>query len=147
MNKNPKMEIMSTPQDNPRQVISTAWGGMLALLIVMLLLDPLRKAMGGDYAGLSLLLQQDPGEQGLRILIGMICLNALVQVLVHVRSCRTARVTALVLSALYGLFFVAHHIIHLRAGEQPGLQTGLDMTHHLLAGLAVWGAWRWMKQA
>ena len=83
----------------------------------------------------------------LQVLIVLLCLNAIVQVTVHARSCRIAKVCVLVLSVLYGLFFLAHNIVHMVGGEPLGLQSVLDFTHHALAGFAIWGAWRWQKAA
>jgi len=96
---------------------------------------------------LTLLLRDDPSPLGLQVLIVLLCLNAIVQVTVHARSCRTAKVCVLVLSVLYGLFFLAHNIFHMVGGEPLGLQSVLDFTHHALAGFAIWGAWRWQKAA
>lgn len=128
---------------NHRSVVATAWGGMLALLIVMLILEPLRYAMRGDYAALTELLRVDPGTRGLPVLIALICLNALVQVVVQARACRPAKAAILVSSVLYGLFFLGHNIVHLAGGEPLGLSSLLDVTHHALAASAIWGAWRW----
>jgi len=120
---------------------------MLAVLLAMLMLSPLQYAMNGQYEALTLVLRNDPSPLGLQVLIVLLCLNAIVQVTVHARSCRTAKVCVLVLSVLYGLFFVAHNIVHMVGGEPLGLQSVLDFTHHALAGFAIWGAWRWQKAA
>ncbi|WP_416548287.1 hypothetical protein ACHEXK_05135 [Limnohabitans sp. DCL3] len=65
---------------NPRTILSTAWAGMLVVLLAMLLMDPLQHAMAGQYEALTLTLQHDPGTLGLRVLIGMLCANTLMQV-------------------------------------------------------------------
>jgi hypothetical protein len=129
-------------QTNYRAVVATSWGGMLALLIAMLILEPLRYAMNGQYEALTSLLSKDPGPAVLQVLIALLCLNVLVQVTVHARECRTAKVSIFVLSVLYGLFFLAHNVLHFLGGEALGLQSVLDLTHHALAALAIWGAWR-----
>ena len=120
---------------------------MLVLLLAMLILDPLRYAMNGQYEALTSLLRKDPGPVGLQVLVALLCLNAIVQVTVHARSCRTAKISVLVLSVLYGLFFLAHNVVHFLGGEPLGLQSALDFTHHGLAVLAIWGAWRWQSAA
>lgn len=117
------------------------------LLLAMLMLSPLQLEMSDQYQELTLLIQRDPGPICLKVLIELLCLNAIVQVTVHARSCRTAKVCILVLSVLYGLFFLAHNIVHMVGGEPLGLQSVLDFTHHALAGFAIWGAWRWQKAA
>jgi TctA family transporter len=136
---------MQVIEPNYRAVISTSWGGMLAVLLAMLMLSPLQYAMNGQYEALTLVLRDDPSPLGLQVLIVLLCLNAIVQVTVHARSCRIAKVCVLVLSVLYGLFFFAHNIVHMVGGEPLGLQSVLDFTHHALAGFAIWGAWRWQK--
>ena len=138
---------MQVIEPNYRAVIPTSWSGMLAVLLAMLMLSPLQYAMNGQYEALALVLRDDPSPLGLQVLIVLLCLNAIVQVTVHARSCRTVKVCVLVLSVLYGLFFLAHNIVHMVGGEPLGLQSVLDFTHHALAGLAIWGAWRWQKAA
>ena len=53
---------------------------MLAILLAMLLIDPLQYLMSGQYEDLSQTLQHDPGTLGLRVLMVMLCLNTLMQV-------------------------------------------------------------------
>jgi hypothetical protein len=138
---------MNTNSTNPRAIISTAWGGMLAILLAMLMLEPLRQSMAGTYEQLSLTLQHDPGQLGLQVLIAFVCLNAIVQVSVQALSCRTSKISILIISVLYGLFFLVHNLFHFAGGEQLGLQTLLDVTHHLLASVAIFGSWRWYKSS
>ena len=38
---------------NHRSLLSTAWAGMLAVLLAMLLIDPLQHAMAGQYEALT----------------------------------------------------------------------------------------------
>lgn len=129
---------------NYPSLISHTWLGMLALLITMLMVDVLSHAMRGDYKELSEALAKDPGPTGLRVLVCMICFNALIQALVHTSSAGPFRLTILVLSVLYTAFFVAHQIVHLFGGEKPGLHSILDLTHHALGFLAIWAAWQWI---
>ena len=117
---------MHVNEPNHRAIIATSWGGMLALLLAMLMLSPLQYAMNGQYEALTKVLREDPSPLGLQVLIVMLCLNALVQVTVHARSCRTAKVSVFILSVLYGLFFLAHNIVHMIGGEPLGLQSVLD---------------------
>ena len=120
---------------------------MLAILLAMLMLEPLRQMMAGTYEQLSTTLRNDPGQLGLKVLIALVCSNAVVQVSVQSLSCRTSKVAILAVSVLYGLFFLVHNLVHFAGGEGLGLQTLLDATHHVLAVAAVWGAWRWYKMA
>lgn len=40
---------MTIQEHNYRAVVATSWGGMLALLLAMLMLNPLQYAMNGQY--------------------------------------------------------------------------------------------------
>lgn len=130
---------------NPRTILSTAWAGMLSVLLAMLLIDPLQHAMAGQYEALTLTLQHDPGTLGLRVLIGMLCANTLMQVGIQMFGGHAWRGFVLVITALYGLFFLIHQVVHLAGGEALGLHTVLDVTHHLLAASAVVAAYQWRK--
>jgi hypothetical protein len=132
---------------NYRAVISSAWAGMLGVLVAMLLVDPLRHAMAGTYAELSQTLAADPGEKGLVVLLVMLCMNTLVQVAVHTVTSTRSRTVIFVLSTLYGVFFLIHQVVHLVGGEGLSLHTALDVTHHVLAATAIWASWRWRKSA
>lgn len=132
---------------NHPTLIATAWSGMLAVLLAMLLVDVLRHAMQGDWQGLSDTLAHDPGPLGLRVLLSLLCLNVLVQVAVQIGQSPAFRTGVLVLTALYAGFFVAHQLVHLVKGEKPGLHTLLDLTHHALGAVATWSAWQWVGQA
>jgi hypothetical protein len=130
---------------NPRNILTTAWAGMLAVLLAMLLIDPLQHAMQGKYEALTHSLQQDPGVWGLRVLIGMLCMNTLMQVGIQMFGGPAWRSFVLVITALYGLFFLIHQVVHVAGGEALGLHTVLGVTHHLLAVAGVVAAHQWRK--
>lgn len=136
-----------TTHTHHRTLLSTAWAGMLAVLIAMLLVDTLRHAMAGRYTELTATLAHDPGVLGLRVLVVMLCFNTLVQVGVHLFSGRAWRTAVLVVTVLYVLFFLAHQVVHVAGGEGLGLHTVLDLTHHTLGVAACWAAWRWRQRA
>ncbi|PUE07697.1 hypothetical protein [Limnohabitans sp. T6-20] len=131
---------------NSRTILSTAWAGMLAILLAMLLIDPLQYLMRGQYEDLSQTLQHDPGTLGLRVLMVMLCLNTLMQVGIQMFSGPRWRSGVLAITTLYGLFFLVHQVVHVAGGEALGLHTLLDVTHHLLAIVATLAAWRWKKE-
>lgn len=116
---------------------------MLAVLIAMLMVDVLSHAMRGKYQQLSEALANDPGVLGLRVLVSMLCINALVQASVHIFSSPAFRIFVLIVSVVYAIFFVAHQLIHLFKGEKFGLHSILDVTHHALGAVAIWAAWQW----
>jgi hypothetical protein len=130
-----------------RTLLSTAWAGMLAVLIAMLLVDTLSHAMAGSYTELTATLAHDPGVLGLRVLVVMLCFNTLVQVGIHLFGGRAWRTAVLMVSVLYTLFFLVHQVVHVAGGEGLGLHTVLDLTHHTLGLVACWAAWRWRQTA
>ena len=130
-----------------RRLLTTAWAGMLAILLAMLLIDPLKYLMSGQYEELSQTLQQDPGTLGLRVLMVMLCLNTLMQVGIQMFAGRRWRSWVLAVTTLYGLFFLVHQVVHVAGGEALGLHTVLDVTHHLLALVATGAAWRWKQES
>lgn len=132
--------------DSHKQTLTSAWSGMMAVLIIMLLLDPIQHAMSGRYAELSAALKHDPGELGLNILIGMLCFNVLTQVGIQLFSNYAWRTFVLIASITYGLFFLIHQVVHVLGGEDLGLHTLLDLTHHLLALASVLAAWNWRNE-
>ena len=129
-----------------RAIIVHAWSGMLAILLTMLIADVVRYAMQGPYNELSTALASDPGAGGLWVLIGLICMNALVQVSVHTFDARFFRLAVFWAGIAYTLFFVSHQVAHVLAGEGFGLHTILDLTHHGLGGWACWASFRWSRR-
>ncbi|MGV0959998.1 MAG: hypothetical protein ACOYB1_09180 [Limnohabitans sp.] len=109
---------------------------MLAVLLAMLLIDPLQHAMAGQYEALTHTLEHDPG---------MLCANTLMQVGIQMFGGPVWRNFVLVITALYGLFFLIHQVVHMAGGEALGLHTVLDVTHHLLAVAGGVAAHQWRK--
>ena len=100
---------------------------------------------GRAIRALTHTLQHDPGNLGLRVLIGMLCANTLMQVGIQMFGGPAWRSFVLVITALYGLFFLIHQVVHMAGGEALGLHTVLDATHHLLAVAGVVAAHQWRK--
>lgn len=130
---------------NVPQIVSAAWGGMLGILLAMLVLDLLRETMADRQAALPQLLASDPGPRGLRVLVCLIAVNAVMQPVIHLSSSHVFRVTLFAVTALYTLFFLAHHLVHAAQGEGPGLHTVLDLAHHVTGAIGTWAAWAWLN--
>lgn len=128
-----------------RDLIAQGWAGMLFLLLTMLIADIVELAMQGDYGGTSAQLLKDPGIAGLWFLSALICLNVLVQMAVRATPHNKYHVWIFLLTASYGLFFLAHQIVHLLSGEGFDIHFVLDITHHILAGWASWAAFKWSR--
>lgn len=128
-----------------RAITAQAWTGMLAVLLTMLIADVDRLAMQGSYENLAESLGEDPGMRGLWILIGLICLNALIQVAVRTFDGSNFRRAVFWTSVAYTAFFVLHQAAHIWAGERFSLHTILDVTHHALGLWACWASSQWLR--
>ena len=115
-----------------RTITVQSWSGMLAVLLTMSIVDLLRFSMLGQYAELSKSLAADPGSTGLWILVCFICINVLIQSAVRTFDAPRFRKTVFWISVAYTAFFVLHQFVHILAGENFGLHTVLDFTHHAL---------------
>lgn len=132
----------------PYQAIAAqAWAGMLAILVTMLVADLTAYAMQGRYDELSRLLANDPGPVGLQILVWLICANALFQVALRLFDQAGFRRFAFWVSVGYTAFFVLHQTVHLAIGDEIGLHTVLDLTHHALGIGSCWALWRWCGES
>jgi hypothetical protein len=118
---------------------------MLVVLLAMLLIDPLQHAMAGQYEALTHTLQHDQGTLGLSELSGMLCANTLMQVGIQMFGVPAWRSFVLVNTALYGLFFLIHQMVHVAGGEALALHTVLNVTHYLLAVSVVVAAYQRCK--
>ena len=121
--------------------ISKAFSGMLFLLFLMMLTDITECGMKNDFT----LLLKDPGIKGLYFISTMTIINVLIQVSVFSFGNILFRYSILILSILYTLFFLAHQIIHLTAGEGIDIHFFLDITHHLLGAWAIIYSYKWTK--
>ena len=128
-------------------ITAQAWGGMLAILLMMFIVDLERFVMLGQYKELTESLAQDPGALGLLVLVCLLCLNVIMQVAIRTFTNNWFRVVTVWLTAAYATFFLLHQVIHVAGGEPLGIHTPLDLTHHLLGVWGTWSAWRWRKDA
>lgn len=128
-------------------ITAQAWGGMLAILLMMFIVDLERFVMLGQYKELTESLAQDPGALGLLVLVCLLCLNVIMQVAIRTFTNNWFRVATVWLTAAYATFFLLHQVIHVAGGEPLGIHTPLDLTHHLLGVWGTWSAWRWRKDA
>jgi len=130
-----------------RSITVQAWSAMLMVLLTMLIADVDRLAIEGSYAQLAASLRNDPGLTGLWVLVGLICLNSLVQVAVRTFDAPPFRRLVFWTSVAYTAFFILHQGAHIVAGERFSLHTILDVTHHALGLSACWASHRWSKLA
>lgn len=127
-------------------ILAQGWIGMLSLLITMFITDIIELLMKGDVAYTANFLRQDPGMAGLWLLVGMICLNVLMQMGVRIFTAKPWRWLALSVTVLYTLFFFMHQAVHLVQGAGIDLHFLLDVTHNIVGIGASWAAYQWAKQ-
>lgn len=128
-----------------RDLVAQGWAGMLFLLLTMLIADIIELAMQGDYGRTTVHLLTDPGIVGLWFLSCLICVNVLAQMAIRATPENKYRTWILILTAAYGVFFLAHQIVHLQSGEGFDIHFILDITHHTLAAWASWAAFKWSR--
>lgn len=138
------MKNLNTKYQN---VIVQGWVGMLFLLLTMFITDIVELAMQGNYATTSEFLAKDPGIDGLWFLAFLICFNVLIQMAIRSLSCIKFKWFIFIATIAYGLFFLAHQIIHLFNGEGYDIHFIIDLTHHAIAIWASWAAHRWLKES
>lgn len=125
-----------------RRIISTCLSGMIVLLIMMFLSDYVRLGGEGDFSSLK----EDPGMSGIWILAVLVCLNLFAQVSVQATNVKSVKMLLIGFIGLYGLFFLSHQLIHYKSeGFSFDVHVLLDASHHLLAFIALWHGFKWIK--
>jgi hypothetical protein len=137
---------MKNLENKYQNIVVQGWVAMLFLLLTMFITDIVELAMKGDYTSTSAFLSKDPGMDGLWFLAFLICFNVLVQMAIRTISCLKFRWLTLALTISYGLFFLAHQVIHLLNGEGYDIHFVIDVTHHIIAIWATCGAYKWLKE-
>lgn len=128
-------------------IVAQAWSGMLALLLLMFISDVLRLFMLADFDAMAQALAVDPGDTGLAVLTAMACFNVLVQMALRTLDSPALRQFVFWASVAYTGFFLLHQVVHLAGGEEMGVHSLLDFTHHALGVWACWAARRWAQAA
>lgn len=126
-------------------IVAQAWSGMLALLLLMFISDLLRLLMLADFDAMAQALAVDPGDKGLALLTAMACFNVLVQMALRTFDSPALRQFVFWSSLAYTGFFMLHQVVHLAGGEEMGVHSLLDFTHHALGVWACWAARRWIN--
>lgn len=105
----------------------------------MFISDLLRLFMLSDFDALAQALAMEPGDSGLAVLTALACFNTLVQMVL--------RKFIFWASVAYTGFFMLHQVVHLAGGEEMGVRSLLDFTHHASGVWACWAARRWANTA
>lgn len=130
-----------------KSMVVQAWSGMLALLLMMFISDLLRLFMLADFETMAQALAVDPGGTGLAVLTAMACFNVLLQMVLRTFDSPALPKFVFWASVAYTGFFMLHQVAHLAGGEDMGVHSLLDFTHHALGVWACWAARRWASPA
>jgi hypothetical protein len=116
-------------------IIAQGWILMFLLFLGMLVMEFLTAVVSGDLTAFT----SAEGQTGMKIMIFLMLLHALVPMLVVSFKAVWFRWFIAVLTMFFGLFMVMHEVSHLFivSNRTFGVRDALDFAHH---GLAIWVA-------
>jgi hypothetical protein len=126
-----------------RDLTAQGWILMFIIFLAMFVVDLTHSAILQDFTKW----QKDPGSAGLSILIIIMAIYALMPMLIKSIQAKWFRRTVIGVTVFFTLFFVAHQITHLLAGDKPfGVMHVLDFSHHVLGVWVIVVATLWLKE-
>lgn len=121
---------------------STGWVMMFLIFLAMFVIDLTKSAIAIDFAKWS----HDPGNGGLKVLIIVMLFYAFMPVLIKMTNARWFKFVAIGLAVFFTLFFIAHQLTHIVAGDKPtGLMSLLDIAHHILGVIVIYASIGWLR--
>lgn len=137
---------MHLREESLRSQIAIGWATALIVLAIMLenmILESIFK--DNNFKAL----RYDPGVNGMKMMLFVLGLYALMPMLVSLAnnlSTRIVRWLAVAVTALMFLFFAFHHLAHWYYGERPSPSSHvLDVSHHLLMLWVLVNSIRWAR--
>ncbi len=137
---------MAFEEESLRGRIALGWVINLVLVTITLLFVTINSILMDDaFRSLRI----DPGLQGLASMTYTMSFYALMPVYVHLvhglRS-RIFRWIAVAMAALGFVYFLLHHLSHLRIGQRPDFTSNvLDLTLHIVAIWVLVNSVKWAK--
>lgn len=126
-----------------RDLTAHGWTMMFIIFLAMFVVDLTHSAILQDFTKW----QKDPGSSGLGILIIIMAIYASMPMLIKSIQAKWFRQTVIGVTVFFTLFFVAHQITHLLAGDKPfGVMHILDFSHHVLGVWVVVVATLWLRE-
>lgn len=126
-----------------RSIVAQGWTAMFLVFIANIVMDLVRILVLGVQAQWA----EHMGMQGVKFILAVMSIYALMMVLVRTLSARWFRFATVGITALMTLFVGAHEVSHLMAEDKPfGLLHALDMTHHILGVWVLVAAVMWARQ-
>ena len=134
---------MQNNQTDLRSTVAQGWSMMLMAFILILFCNLMKSAIHGDFHGWI----KDPGMGGLPILVSVMVIYIFMPMLVRTISAQWFRWVVVALAVFFTMFFVAHQLSHVLAGDREfDIIQALDFTHHTLGIWVVVLASKWARQ-
>lgn len=125
---------MNSENKQLRELVAIGWIMMLMVIVLMFIIDLSKSAIYTDFSKWA----SDPGYGGLKALIVVLTIYLFMPMLIRTVNARWFRWTVVVLTIFFTLFFIAHQISHMLAGDKPmSIFHVLDFSHHVLG---IWTA-------
>jgi hypothetical protein len=139
---------MQLQQESLRSQIALGWVMQLIVLTIMLQFMTVESIlMDNNFRSLRF----DPGREGLKMIVYLIALYALMPVYVHLVHGMKPRVykwIAVGLAVLGFLFFLLHHLAHWTYGQRPDFSSHvLDLVLHLIGLWVIVNSVRWARSS
>jgi len=124
-------------------LVAQGWTSMFIVFLANIVMDLVRIFISGTQAQWL----DHMGMPGVRFVLVVMAVYAIVPVVVRAVSARWLRSAVLGLTALMTLFVGAHEVSHLMTGDKPfGPLHALDLAHHLLGIATVCAGIAWIRQ-
>jgi hypothetical protein len=137
---------MEPRNESLRSRIALGWVMMLLVQTIMLVIMTVDSILMDDNFKS---LRFDPGSRGLKMMVVLFALYALMPVYVYLvpgGRLPALRWIAVGLAALGFLFFLLHHLAHWHYGQRPDLSSHvLDVTIHLISLWVIVSSIRWAR--
>ncbi|MGZ3181893.1 MAG: hypothetical protein ACXU8N_05565 [Telluria sp.] len=138
--------MQSNQQQNLSLQIALGWVMLLLILSISLLIMVTQGIVTNDEFKV---LRADPGPLGLRMIIYLFGIYAVMPVAVSLTQAsgiKGLRWTVFVLTVLLFAFFVLHHLSHWQNGDRPDFNSHvLEIAHHTIAVWLAWNTFRWAR--
>ena len=126
-----------------RSIVAQGWLAMFMVFLANIVMDLVRILITGTQAQWA----EHMGMQGVKFILVVMAVYAVMPVLIRTLSARWFRGTVIGITALMSLFVGAHEVSHLMASDKPfGPLHALDITHHLLGIWVLVAAIAWFRQ-
>lgn len=124
------------------QILAQGWNAMFAVYIANLVLDLIRCNVMNSCGAWSAHI----GPGGLVVISIVMFIYVLVPIAVRTYSAHWFRYTVIGITAFMTLFYIAHELTHLLAGDKPfGIAHILDLTHHVIGVSMIVVAAKWAR--